>query len=688
MSVVDGLRRLLKPRHIAVAGGRLASIIIRECDRIGYAGPIWPIHPEKTEIAGHKAYKSVADLPEAPDAAFVATPREPTVDVVAALAERGAGAAVCYASGFAEAGEDGVALQKRLVERAKGMPIVGPNCYGVLNLLDGCVLWPDTHGAERVERGVAIITQSGNIALNVTMQRRGLPIAYVIAVGNKAIGDHGDYIEALLADDRVTAVGLHIESIDDVALFSTAAIKALEKGVPLVVLKTGRSQLGAEMAMSHTSSLAGADSLYDALFARYGVSRVADVPSFVETLKLMHLFGGLPGRRISSMSCSGGEAALIADLAADRGLDFAPIPAKNAARMQELLTEKVHVANPLDYHTYIWGDEAANTAVFTEMLKSGFDLNLLVLDQPRTDRGLVPDGGFAAARAAIAQAVSASGARAAVVSSLPENMHEDDAKALLAHGVLPMQGMGDALTAITHGAGFTAAQARRDKLVPLKPVARIDSSKARILSEYESKHLLGRHGLELPPSRIAGAVEAASTAAALGFPVAIKIHSDKIAHKTEVGGVKLGLRSRADVTDAVASMSHLGDRYLVERMVEGAVAELIVGVVRDPQFGPTLTVGAGGVLVEMLQDAAVMLLPASADEIREKLMGLRVARLLEGFRGKPRGDIRGAIKAILAIADFAERHANRLVELDVNPLFVLPEGRGAVAADALIRMLD
>ncbi|GLS23192.1 acyl-CoA synthetase [Labrys miyagiensis] len=688
MSVVDGLRRLLKPRHIAVAGGRLASVIIRECDRIGYAGPIWPIHPEKTEIAGHKAYRTVADLPEAPDAVFVATPREPTVEVVAALAERGAGAAVCYASGFAEEGGDGVALQERLIEVAKGMPIVGPNCYGVLNLLDGCVLWPDTHGAERVERGVAIITQSGNIALNITMQRRGLPIAYVIAVGNKAIGDHGDYIEALLADERVSAIGIHIESIDDVGLFSTAAIKALEKGVPLVVLKTGRSKLGAEMAMSHTSSLAGADALYDALFARYGISRVVDVPSLVETLKLMHLFGGLPGRRISSMSCSGGEAGLIADLAADRGLEFAPIPEKNATRMQELLTEKVHVANPLDYHTYIWGDEPANTTLFTEMLRSGFDLSMLVLDQPRTDRGLVPDGGFAAARAAITKAVKASGARAAVVSSLPENMMEEDAKALLADGVLPMQGMGEALTAIVHGADFTAARTRANGLVPLKTVNRIDVSKARVLSEYESKHLLGRHGLELPPSRIAGTVEAASTAAALGFPVAIKIHSDKIAHKSDVGGVRLGLRSRADVTDAVASMSHLGDRFLVERMVEGAVAELIVGVVRDPQFGPTLTVGAGGVLVEMLQDAAVMLLPTTPEEIREKLMGLRMARLLEGFRGKPRGDIHGAIKAVLAIADFAERHADKLVELDVNPLFVLPEGRGAVAADALIRMID
>lgn len=688
MTIVDGLRRLLKPRHIAVAGGRLASVIIRESERIGYRGPIWPIHPDKTEIAGHPAFRTVDDLPEAPDAVFVATPSLPTVDIVGALARRGAGAAVCYAAGFAEIGGEGIALQKELVDAAGGMPIVGPNCYGVLNLVDGCVLWPDTHGAERVERGVAIITQSGNIALNVTMQRRALPIAYVIAVGNKAIGDHGHYVEALLSDERVTAIGLHIEGVEDAALFSRAAILALEKGIPLVVLKTGRSRLGAEMAMSHTSSLAGPDRLYDALFARFGVSRVADVPAFVETLKLMHLFGGLPGRRISSMSCSGGEAALIADLAEDRGLQFSPIPEASASGLQRLLTDKVHVANPLDYHTYIWGDEPANEAVFRQMLSAGYDLNLLVLDQPRQDRGLVPDGGFAAARAAIVKAAAATGARAAVVASLPENMPEDDARALMAAGIAPLQGIGDALTAVSNAAGFGAARLRRARITPLRPAVAVDVSKARILTEYESKRLLMRHGLEVPPSRIASAVEAASTAAALGFPVAVKIHSDVITHKSDVGGVKLGLRSRADVNEAVDAMRHLGDRFLVERMVEGAVAELIVGVVRDPQFGPTLTIGAGGVLVELLQDAVTLLLPVSAEDVREALMSLRMARLMEGFRGKPRGDIRAVVKAILAVADFAERHAGGLVELDVNPLFVLPEGRGALAGDALVRLVD
>jgi acyl-CoA synthetase (NDP forming) len=402
----------------------------------------------------------------------------------------------------------------------------------------------------------------------------------------------------------------------------------------------------------------------------------------------MHVFGGLPGPRISSMSCSGGEAALIADLAEDHKLEFAPIPAENADRLQGILTERVHVANPLDYHTYIWGDVAANEAVFEEMLSAGFDLNLLVLDQPRQDRGLVPDGGFAAARQAIVAARQATAARAAVVASLPENMSEDDAKALMAEGVAPLHGIGDALTAISHAVAFGQAQRLRPSLVPLRPPATLDLDKARVLPEYDSKRLLSRFGLEVPASRLATPIEAASTAAALGFPVALKIHSAAIAHKSDVGGVKLGLRSRADVNDAVDQMRHLGDRFLIERMVEGAVAELIVGVVRDRQFGPTLTIGAGGLLVELLQDAATMLLPVSADEVRERLLGLRMARLLEGFRGKPRGDLQATVRAILAVADFAQRHADRLVELDVNPLFVLPAGRGAVAGDALVRMVE
>jgi acyl-CoA synthetase (NDP forming) len=219
------LRRLFSPRHIAVFGGAAAAEAIRQCRKLGFAGQIWPVHPTRTEVEGLTCFPDVAALPEAPDASFVAAPATATVQLVRALAARGAGGAICYASGFAEVGGAGVALQQELVAVAGDMALVGPNCYGMLNYLDGVALWPDQHGGQRVERGVAIITQSGNIGLNLTMQRRGLPLAYLITVGNKAGDSMEAIVQALLADPRVSAIGLHIEGLDNVAAFSAVALQ-------------------------------------------------------------------------------------------------------------------------------------------------------------------------------------------------------------------------------------------------------------------------------------------------------------------------------------------------------------------------------------------------------------------------------------------------------------------------------
>ena len=386
-----GLRRLFAPRHTAVVGGREAAEVIRQCRRIGYAGALWPVHPHRESIEGLPCFRDVAELPEAPDAAFVAVPREVTIDVVAALARRGAGGAVCYASGFAEVGGVGEDLQRRLVEAAGDMPVIGPNCYGVLNYLDGAALWPDQHGGHRVDRGAAILTQSGNLGLNFTMQRRSLPLAYLVAVGNAAGAGIGDIVEALLDDPRVTAIGLHLEGLDDIPAFSRAAVKAHARGVPLVALKNGSSDLGAQVTVSHTSSLAGQDALYDALFARLGIPRVLDPAGLLEALKFFTVHNGLRGNRIASASCSGGEATLIADLAQPRGVALPPFPEDVRRRLHTVLGERVAVVNPLDYHTYIWGDLAQQTACFTALLSCGFDMHLLVLDLPRDDRCTTDD---------------------------------------------------------------------------------------------------------------------------------------------------------------------------------------------------------------------------------------------------------------------------------------------------------
>jgi len=688
------LQRLFAPRSIAVFGGNAAAEALRQCRKLGYRGALWPVHPTRTEMDGLPCYANVATLPGVPDAAFVAVPAQATVEVVAELAALGAGGAICYASGFAEVGPEGAALQQQLVQAAGSMALVGPNCYGMLNYLDGVALWPDQHGGERLERGVAIITQSGNIGLNLTMQRRALPLAYLITVGNKAGDGMEALIEALLQDPRVSAIGLHIEGLDDVAAFSRAALLALQKKVPLVALKAGSSALGARTTMSHTSSLAGPDKLYDALFARCGVARVPDLSALLETLKLLHVLGALPGRRIASASCSGGEASLVADLAEAHGLHMPELPPAPQARLLEVLGDKVHVANPLDYHTYIWGHAQEQTACFAALMDCGFDAHVLVLDFPREDR--CDGSSWQTTLDAFVAAQAQTGAPAVVLSSLAEGLPDGLGQRLLSRGIAPMQGTADCMRALALAAQMGAAQARHAQLLPVD-AARAHSGKPKgapaapgllggshLLDEVASKAALHAFGLPIPAGACVAASEAADTAQRLGFPVVVKAVSATLAHKTEAGGVRLGLQSPQDVQDAVTAMAHLSERFLVERMASQVVAEILVGVTRDAQFGLALTLGAGGIWVELLQDSATLLLPATSEDIRSALQGLKTWPLLAGYRGKPAGDVDALVEAIAAIARYAQSQADHLLELDVNPILVLSQG--VLAVDALIRL--
>jgi acetyl-CoA synthetase len=685
-AVAARLRRLLAPRHVAVFGGRAAAEVVRQCRALGFAGEIWPVHPRHSVCEGLPCYPDVAALPAAPDASFIAVPRQGTIELVAALAERGAGGAICYASGFAEVGGEGIALQQQLVAAAGDMALLGPNCYGMLNYLDGVAMWPDQHGGQRLARGVAIVTQSGNIGLNLTMQTRGLPLACLITVGNKAGTSIEAIIEALLLDPRISAIGLHIEGLDDVAAFSRVALQALRHKVPLVALKAGSSALGAEITMSHTSSLAGPDALYQALFQRFGVARVHDLAGLLETLKLLHVHGALPGRRIVSASCSGGEASLVADLVQARGLEMPALPAPAHQRLHAVLGNKVNVANPLDYHTYIWGDLAAQTECFAGLLDCRFDAHLLVLDFPRQDR-CTSDSWQTTVDAFVA-AHEGHGARGLVVSSLPEGLPEAVACQLLARGIAPMQGLADCLDAISHAAHIGQAQAGVAQTTPLaSPVPRA-AGRARLLDEASAKQALARFGLPVPQGRVLDRAQALPFAAALGYPVVVKAVSPALAHKTEAGAVRLNLMNAAEVEAALAAMAPLSDQFLVEQMVRGALAELLVGVQHDPQFGLTLSLGAGGVFVELLRDSVTRLLPLSRAELLQALQGLAMWPMVTGYRGRALGDVAAVLDAIEAILAYASAHADRLLELDVNPLLVLPLGQGVLAVDALIRQIE
>jgi acetyl-CoA synthetase len=680
------LQRLFSPKSIAVFGGHAAAEAIRQCRKLGYKGALWPVHPTRTEVEGLPCYADVAALPAAPDAAFLAVPAQATVAVVRQLAQRGAGGAICYASGFAEVGNEGAALQQELVRAAGDMALLGPNCYGMLNYLDGVALWPDQHGGTRVDRGVAIVTQSGNIGLNLTMQRRALPLAFLITVGNKAGDGMDSIIEALLQDPRVTAIGLHIEGLDDVAAFSRVAIKALAKRVPLVALKAGSSALGARTTMSHTSSLAGADTLYDALFARCGVARVQDVAGLLEALKFLHVHGALKGNTLASASCSGGEASLVADLAEAHGLCMPELPPAAHARLLAVLGEKVTVANPLDYHTYIWGDLAAQTECFAGLMDCGFDAHVLVLDFPRADR--CEGASWQTTLDAFVAAQQQTGAAAVVLSSLPEGLPDGVGATLLAQGIAPMQGTADCMQAIARAARVGAAQARCAELLPVSGTAPAPAHKVhgtgQLLNEVASKQALQAFGLPISHCACVPASAAAQAAQRLGFPVVVKAVSANLAHKTEAGGVRLNLQTPQAVQQAVDAMAHLSDAFLVEQMASGVVAEIIVGITRDAQFGLCLTLGAGGIWVDLLQDAITLLLPVTRGDIQQALQGLKIWPLLQGYRGQPAGDVAALVDAVGAIAAYAQSQAAHLLELDVNPILVQPQG--VLAVDALIRL--
>lgn len=680
-----GLRRLLKPRHVAVFGGEFAAEVIRQSERIGFPGEIWPVNPNRAQLAGRRCYAAPDSLPEPPDASFVAVPREATVEVVAALARIGAGGAVCYASGFAEAGAEGRALQTRLQAAMGDLAVVGPNCYGLLNYLDGAALWPDQHGGRRMEEGVAIVTQSGNVGISLTMQQRSLPLAYLISVGNQAGLAIADYVSALVDDPRVKAVGLVVETLGDIAGFSRAALAARDRRVPLVALKVGRSALGARAALSHTSSLTGDDGLYDALFRKLGVARVHSLSQFLETLKLLAVTGALPGNRISSISCSGGEAALVADMADGLGLEMPAFTPAQVERLEGLLGPLVAVANPLDYHTFIWGQPESQRACFAAVMEGEQDVTVKVFDYVKPD--VCDTADWDRTMDAFIAAQRASGKPAVVVSTISENLPERVRERLIEHGITPLQGLEDGLIALK-AASEIGRLLDNGAAVDCVPVPSDADEGTTTLDEWQSKRALGEFGLVFPQGRLADAASVVEAAEAIGYPVALKAVSPELYHKSDVGGVALNLTSAEEVARAAGDMSGVAERFLVEAMAPAPVAELLVGITRDSQFGLALTFGAGGVLVELMDDTRTLLFPVSKEEVARALGELRIARLIGGFRGRSAGDVAAAVDAIMAVAAYAQAHAARIVELDVNPLLILPEGQGAMAVDALIRLTE
>ncbi|MGI9393475.1 MAG: acetate--CoA ligase family protein, partial [Boseongicola sp.] len=589
------LSRLLHPKSIAVFGGKWAENVILQCEKIGFSGDIWPVHPTREEFAGQPCFRSVADLPRPPDAAFVGVNRHATLDVVTELSAANCGGAISFASGFKEAGGDG--LQTELLERAGDMPVLGPNCYGLINCLDGAVIWPDQHGCTRVDRGVAILSQSSNIGITLTMQRRSLPVAYLACVGNAAQTGLAELADAFLGDPRVTALGVFMEGVGNAVAFAEVVARARTAGKGVVVLKAGQSMGGQAAVMSHTAALAGEGVASSAYLEQIGAGEVKTIPELIEALKILHTHGPLDARRYISVSCSGGEAGLVADAAEDSRLEFPPVPNAQSKQLSDFLGPLVTISNPLDYHTFIWGDGPKMTDVFTAAL-DGFDAGLFVIDPPRADTCDTAD--FRPAFLAFEQTAQRTGKPAFAVATLPETIDEDLAARFLSNGVVPLLGLPEALAALS---AATVAEPQSD----WAPWPVSESEAGKLFTENAAKQLLAAAKISVPKSAVAVDIGSLDVTG-LKPPFALK--GLGVAHKSELGAVRL------NVTDPGTEPDMTGvTGYMLEEMVNDAIAEVLIGARRDPVYGATMTLGLGGVATELLRDTVTLVLPVTDQEI-------------------------------------------------------------------------
>ena len=670
-----GLGRLFRPKSVAVIGGGYwARSIIEQCRKIGFQGAIYPIHPMATDVDGIPVYRTLVDLPETPDAAFICVNRNATIDVVRELSQMRAGGAVCFASGFLESQaetQDGASLQAELVSTAGDMPIVGPNCYGFVNYLDQACLWPDQHGGIPVDSGVAIITQSSNIAINLSMHTRALPIAYLMTAGNQAKVSMADLARFVLADPRVTALGLHIEGLGDPNEFLQLAQEAHAMGKGIVVIKVGASDQAQAATISHTASLAGSAAGASAIFERLGIAQVQDLTTFMDALMLLHHVGPLHGDRVATISCSGGEASLMADLGQAVGVVFPNLLPNQRDALRAALGDKVALANPLDYHTYIWGDGAAMGRCYAAMMLGAQDATILVVDFPRVDR--CSQSAWDCVIEGVEYAHAQSDRVLILAASLAENMPEHVAERLGRLGVPCLNGLRESLEAVK-AAASVGQGIQNDQ--PLWIATQSDTSVT--LSEAEAKAALAYSGLTVPTARVVSLDEIDNQG---DFPFPAVLKAQGVAHKSDEGGVVLNLTSLDAVKSAAQNMGR--DSFLMEQMITGAVCEILIGVVADPAHGFVLTLAAGGVMTEILKDSTPLVLPVTPQDVTQAFQRLKIAPILNGYRGQPAVDMTTLVDAVMSVQTYVQQNMNDVLEVEINPIIATPTT--AIAVDALIR---
>ena len=695
------LTRLLAPRSVAVVGastrpGSYGNQVMANLVDAGFGGPLAGVHPSATTVHGRACVPCIAELPFVPDAVVIATPAATVPELVAEAGAFGCGGAIVLAAGFGETAR-GAGLQERLRRAAldHDLPVCGPNGNGVVSVGRRAPMWGDSCSLRRAGP-IALISQSGNVAVNALGSTRGLRLHTVISCGNQAVLDAADYLTALAAMDGVGAVALYLEAAGDGAKLAQALALCAERDIGVVVLKAGASPLGAAAAAAHTGSVAGDTRVLRALIEEAGASWVRNPHELLEVVKALGYGRRVPGTGAVIVTCSGGDAANGADEAARLGV---PLPAprpQTAAALRSVLPPTATATNPLDYTAVLFGEvEPTTRIVVLAGQDEGIGAVLVYYDRPE-DLGVAAAASWDAALAAVIAAAAQLDKPVLVASTLPELMPEQTAETLVDHGIVPVAGLSEGVqcaAALLRAPGSAPrlraiAEAARLSAPTMHPSAvpgRLLPAEADAwLAEHEAKALLRAAGVMVPPGRVVADADAAVAAAlALGGPVAVKLSGRDIRHKTELGAVHIGLHDAGAVRHAALALrtipGHETTPLLVEAMAQPGL-ELMIAVRRDGAI-PVLVLAFGGIWVEVLDDAVLIPLPVDPAIVGQRIGELRGASLLLGGRGRRPADVAGLAALAVAVAGLAVTENLELVEL--NPVVVHPHG--VTVVDAVMR---
>lgn len=688
---------LLNPRSVAVIGAssdraRIGGRPIWWMLEAGFAGTIYPVNPNRGEIQGLKAWPSVAALPEAPDVAVVAVPAPQVAQALEDLGARGCKAAIIFSSGFSEIGSEGAVAQAALAEIARrhGMRLLGPNSLGLFNARRA---WFPTftttfEGGWPLDGGISIVSQSGAFGsyLATLARNAGIGAPMCVMTGNEADVTVGEVIGCLAADPETRVIAAYMEGIQNGPALMAGLAAARDAGKPVFVMKVGRSALGAKAAASHTASIAGDDKVADAILTEFGAIRVDSADQLLDFARVA-AHGIFPApNRLGILTISGGAGVLMSDAADTLGVEIPEMPAETQARLLAHLPF-ASFRNPVDCTAHVVNDPSLIRTCFEAMAVDGKYTSMIAFfaQAAATERfGQLLYDELAQRRRQHPE----------VLIVLVATVSPEMARQYEAIGVTVFEDADRAVAAVAAMGRLARQFARSSRPVKGEMGAPVDLP-AATPSEAEAKAILARHGIAFAPERAcATSAEAVSAAEEIGYPVVMKILSPDILHKTEIGGVVVGVNDAAQVAETFATLLSRANRHapaaridgvLVARQIKGGT-EAIMGIKHDPVFGPVAIFGPGGIFAELMDDTVLQRCPLSPEEARALMAQTRLYEILNGARGRKPADIAATAQMLSALSRFAARADSRLASIDLNPVMILDEGQGALALDALIEI--